>query len=191
MEFNGFGALMVFKDDRVNVACFDHVSFRALREHPDHPTLMMLKKPVLLKLAHCTGVDGTDSYDKNRLAHLIITRWQVITETMIANLNPTLRSVFEMGNIVKVPAKDVKPCGSTDAPRFGDADDDNDKNSDGSLTPKTPVTLKEIKSKILAGYETFPLLSKSEQKEKKQYEKHREDKMNHYQRKVKRSMGNE
>ncbi len=184
MEFNGFGALMVFKDDRINVACFDHASFRALRDHPDHSTLMMLKKPVLLKLVEHTKHEGTANYDKQKLCNFIMENWQEVVESTVKTMTEGQKlSVFHMP-IVKsmVPAINAMPSGSTDPPRFGDADG----KSDGSITPKTPVACQGYVAKK---WDYHAVLSKDECKQKKIYEEHRKNKMDHYHRKVKRSMG--
>ena len=171
VKFNGFEGLQVMDANMMNVIANDAVQFFALRNAPDEDLLLKLQKKSLLLLAEFSEVDDTHKMTKAQVSNVIIEKWEVINRNFTASSGGLNRSIFDM------PDPSQLPCGSTEVPHFGD------EKTEGSITPKTPVHVREFVDKLKTdGY------GGSTKKQWDDWNEHKQNKEDHYHRKVKKSM---
>lgn len=204
VKFNGFEGIQVMDANSMNVIANEAVQFFALRNAPDEDLLLKLQKKSLLLLAEFSEVVDTRKMTKAQVSNIIIEKWELINRNFTASSGGLKRSIFDM------PDPSQLPCGSTEAPHFGDEETEldehlhqvaehqfeklnkkfNKKNdgdgadqSEGSITPKTPVHVREFVDKLKTdGY------GGSTKKQWDDWNEHKQNKEDHYHRKVKKSM---
>lgn len=210
VKFNDFEGLQLMDANSMNVIANDAVPFFALRNAPDEDLLLKLQKKSLLLLAEFSEVVDTHKMTKAQVSNVIIEKWELINRNFTASSGGLKRSIFDMPDPSQQTEPAQLPCGSTEVPHFGDEEteldihlhqvaehqfeklnkkfnkkDDGDgaDQSEGSITPKTPVHVREFVDKLKTdGY------GGSTKKQWDDWNEHKQNKEDHYHRKVKKSM---